>query len=81
MYLHKKQPYKEFTHNKEVLVVNPNNIKELEAILKSIIKNPDIANNIGASTHKAITKKINLTSTSNKPFNSILNCLTLRVLY
>ena len=55
--MHKKEQYKEFIDGEEVLVVDPNNIKELKTTLEHIIRKPSIADTIGANAHNAMRKK------------------------
>jgi|SRR5208283_1591601 len=52
--LHKKEPYCNLKNEKEVLVVDPNNSDEIRKKLTKLIKNPDIAINIGRNGYKAI---------------------------
>jgi len=54
--LHAKEPYKNFKDEEEVLVVHLDNVEKIKEILEKIIKNPDIADTIGANGHRAITK-------------------------
>jgi len=54
--LHAKEPYKNLKDGKEVLVVRPDNVEKTKEILEKLIKNPDIADTIGANGHRAITK-------------------------
>ena len=55
--MHEKEQYKEFIDGEEVLVVNPSKVNRLKVILENIIKNPTIADTIGANANRAIRKK------------------------
>jgi glycosyltransferase involved in cell wall biosynthesis len=52
--LHKKVPYSNFKNGKEVLVVDPNNTEKIREMLEMLIKNLDLANNIGDNGHRAM---------------------------
>lgn len=52
--LHKKDSYSNLKNGKEVLVVDPNNTEKIRGTLETLIKNPDLANNIGDSGHRAM---------------------------
>jgi len=54
--LHTKELYKNFKDGEEVFVVRPDNVEKIKEILEKLIKNPDIADTIGANGHRAITK-------------------------
>jgi len=52
--LHKKDSYSNLKNGKEVLVVDPNDTEKIRETLETLIKNPDLANNIGANGHRAM---------------------------
>ena len=54
--MHEKEQYKKFVDGKEVLVVNPINIKRIKDILDTVIKNPTMTNTIGANANRAVRK-------------------------
>ena len=55
--MHEKQQYNKFIDGEDVLVVNTSNVNRIKLILENIIKNPNIADTIGANAHRAIRKK------------------------
>lgn len=54
--LHEKNPYNKLENEKEILTVDPNNTKQIREILERLIKNPEIANNIGLGGYKTFSK-------------------------
>lgn len=54
--LHEKDPYNKLKDEKEILTVDPNNTKQIREILERLIKNPEIANNIGMESYKTFSK-------------------------
>ena len=73
--LHKKEPYRNLKNEKEVLIVNPNNIGEVKKILKKLIENPKLSTNIGRNGHETIKNNENFNKHIDQTitlYNSIL---------
>ena len=51
--VHDKEPYRKFKNDKEVLVVNAEDINKIKEELEKLIEDPNIANSIGSNGHDA----------------------------
>ena len=54
--LHGKEPYRKLKENKEVLIVDVENVNEIKGIVEKLIKDPDNANIVGSNACHAISR-------------------------
>ncbi len=54
--IHEKEPYNKLENGRELLVADTSNVNEIKGSLEGLLKNPDVANDIGANAQKAISQ-------------------------
>ena len=74
--LHAKVLYNKLEKDKEVLVVNPKDVKEIKEKLETLIRNPSIAEDIGVNSFNAVSQGDSIEDYTEKTlqiYKSILN--------